>query len=111
MSEGDRYLLGRVEELQAKVYSAPDVIAASVNRFDRSSKDAEVMSERKRAKAEARISSLEAEVARLREGLRKYGRHGMAGAPCSGPCAEWQTGEKSCTCGLDSLLSGSGEGA
>lgn len=60
-----------------------------------------------------RISSLEAEVARLRganRDLRKYVRHGMAVAPCSGPCAEWQTEEKSCTCGLDSLLSGTGEG-
>lgn len=56
-----------------------------------------------------RATEAEARIAALEEGLRKYGRHGNAGSPCSGPCAEWQTGERSCTCGLDALLAAKGD--
>ena len=87
------FLLGRVEELDAVLADSPVVTGEPPQRVI--------------AKAHARISSLEAEVARLREGLRKYGEHKEG-------CPEVDREESRflsvCTCGLDSLLSGSGEG-
>lgn len=81
------YLLGRVEELEVWENDSRGYMEANA----------------------ALISSLEAEVARLRDGLRKYGRHDKE---CDEKWRQWdyERAPTPCTCGLDSLLSGSGEG-
>ena len=60
---------------------------------NRSSKDAEVLSERKRAIVEAQLTAAQSTIAALRGALRKYGKHKVECYLALG-----------CLCGLDAAL-------
>lgn len=92
-SEEKGLLLRRIDDLEKACLAALALV-----------REREAEAEAEAEAFEDEIDDWRAERDELEAALRKYGRHGAVGAPCSGPCAEWVEGTAGCTCGLDAVL-------